>query len=77
MIGSADRLQTIDGVVPSPTNLPDGCHFAPRCEYRMEKCTHGVIPLYELPNDVKVRCVLYEEESSDSIEIEKSVFAAP
>ncbi|HEY2847075.1 MAG TPA: ABC transporter ATP-binding protein, partial [Pyrinomonadaceae bacterium] len=42
----ATRLQTIEGTVPSPTNLPDGCHFAPRCEFRMEKCTHGTIPLY-------------------------------
>ena len=75
-IGEHDRLQTIEGMVPSPTNLPEGCHFAPRCEFRMEKCTHGPIPLYELPKDIKVRCVLYEEESSDAVEIEKSVLAA-
>jgi oligopeptide/dipeptide ABC transporter ATP-binding protein len=67
------RLQTIDGTVPSPTNLPDGCHFAPRCEFRMERCMHGEIPLYQLANDVKVRCVLYDEES---IEGEKSVSAS-
>lgn len=61
-IQKVERLQTIEGTVPSPTNLPDGCHFAPRCEYRMEKCTHGVIPLYRQPDGAKVRCVLYEEE---------------
>ena len=61
-IEKVSRLQTIEGTVPSPTNLPDGCHFAPRCEYRMEKCTHGTIPLYGIENDVKVRCVLYENE---------------
>jgi oligopeptide/dipeptide ABC transporter ATP-binding protein len=61
-IEKVSRLQTIEGTVPSPTNLPDGCHFAPRCEFRMEKCTHGDIPLYEIENDVKVRCVLYEKE---------------
>ncbi len=54
------RLSTIEGVVPSPTNLPPGCHFAPRCPYRMERCTHEPMPLYKLANDVKVRCVLYE-----------------
>jgi oligopeptide/dipeptide ABC transporter ATP-binding protein len=69
------RLKTIEGVVPSPTNLPPGCHFAPRCEFRMEKCTVGEIPLYELKNDVKVRCVLYEDESGDEVEIEKSFSA--
>jgi oligopeptide/dipeptide ABC transporter ATP-binding protein len=57
----AERLQTIEGTVPSPTDLPDGCHFAPRCEYRMEVCTHGEIPLYEA-NGALVRCVLYDEE---------------
>jgi oligopeptide/dipeptide ABC transporter ATP-binding protein len=64
------RLQTIDGTVPSPTDLPDGCHFAPRCEFRMERCTRGDIPLYQLIDDVKVRCVLYDEES---IEGQKSI----
>jgi peptide/nickel transport system ATP-binding protein len=74
-IEKAVRLQTIEGVVPSPTNLPPGCHFAPRCEFRMDRCVQGEIPLYELENGVKVRCVLYEEESGDSIEIEKSMSA--
>ena len=69
------RLKTIEGVVPSPTDLPPGCHFAPRCEFRMERCTVGEIPLYELENDVKVRCVLYEDESGDEVEIEKSFSA--
>jgi peptide/nickel transport system ATP-binding protein len=54
------RLQTIEGTVPSPTNLPQGCHFAPRCSFRMEKCTVGEIPLFELENEVRVRCVLYD-----------------
>ena len=75
-IAGHDRLQTIDGMVPSPTNLPVGCHFAPRCEFRMEKCTHGSIPLFELPKDIKVRCVLYEEESSDAVKVEQSILAA-
>jgi oligopeptide/dipeptide ABC transporter ATP-binding protein len=56
------RLQTIEGVVPKPTNLPPGCHFAPRCEFRKDECTHSEIPLFELEKDVKVRCVLYEEK---------------
>jgi oligopeptide/dipeptide ABC transporter ATP-binding protein len=75
-IEKAVRLQTIEGVVPTPTNLPVGCHFAPRCEFRMERCTRGEIPLFELPNDVKVRCLLYDEESGDEVEIEKSLSAS-
>lgn len=75
-IDKMERLQTIEGIVPNPANLPDGCHFAPRCPFRMEKCTHGEIPLYSLANDVRVRCVLYGEESSDSVEIPKILTAA-
>ncbi len=55
------RLSTIEGTVPSPTNLPEGCHFAPRCEFRMDICTNGEIPLYQIGNDIRVRCVLYDE----------------
>jgi oligopeptide/dipeptide ABC transporter ATP-binding protein len=60
------RLPTIEGMVPSPTNLPPGCHFAPRCEFRMEKCVHGEIPFYHPAPEVEVRCVLYEEKSVGS-----------
>jgi peptide/nickel transport system ATP-binding protein/oligopeptide transport system ATP-binding protein len=74
-VEKAERLQTIEGTVPSPTNLPDGCHFAPRCAFRMEKCTHGEIPLYQLASGVKVRCVLYEEESGDSVELPRALSA--
>ncbi|MEP6705374.1 MAG: ABC transporter ATP-binding protein, partial [Acidobacteriota bacterium] len=70
------RLQTIEGVVPNPTNLPPGCHFAPRCEFRMERCTKGEIPLYELENNVRARCLLYDEESKDRIKVRKGVSEA-
>ena len=70
------RLQTIEGTVPIPTNLPDGCHFAPRCEFCMEGiCTNGEIPLYELAADVKVRCVLYDEKRKFEIARHKTLAA--
>src|SRR5690349_16162094 len=55
-----ERLETIEGVVPSPTDLPHGCHFAPRCPHRMPRCTAEDIPLYQLEGGVEVRCVLYD-----------------
>ncbi|MBX3243575.1 MAG: ABC transporter ATP-binding protein [Acidobacteria bacterium] len=58
---ASTRLLTIDGTVPSPTDLPPGCHFEPRCEFSIDRCRSGEIPLYELPHDAKVRCVLYDE----------------
>lgn len=57
----AEKLQTIEGTVPSPTDLPAGCHFAPRCVHRMEACVVGEIPLIGLGEDQKVRCLLYSE----------------
>jgi peptide/nickel transport system ATP-binding protein len=59
-VTKAVRLETIEGVVPSPTDLPPGCHFAPRCSHRMPRCTLEEIPLYDLEGGVKVRCVLYD-----------------
>ncbi|PWT89052.1 MAG: hypothetical protein C5B55_12015, partial [Blastocatellia bacterium] len=57
-------LETIEGTVPKPTNLPPGCHFAPRCPHRMPRCTEGEIPLYQLEGSVEVRCVLYDLASA-------------
>jgi oligopeptide/dipeptide ABC transporter ATP-binding protein len=57
----AVRLETIEGTVPSPTNLPKGCHFAPRCKFRMDRCVQGEIPFYTTHDGTKVRCVLYDE----------------
>ncbi len=59
-VARKERLETIEGVVPRPTDLPPGCHFAPRCPHRMPRCTAEDIPLYELDGGVKVRCVLYD-----------------
>jgi peptide/nickel transport system ATP-binding protein len=55
-----ERLDTIEGIVPRPTDLPPGCHFAPRCPHRMPRCTQEDIPLYQLDGGVEVRCVLYD-----------------
>lgn len=63
-VAKKDRLETIEGTVPSPTDLPPGCHFAPRCPYRMPRCTEEDIPLYQLENDVNVRCVLFDLASA-------------
>src|SRR6266542_4412762 len=59
-VAKKERLETIEGTVPSPTDLPPGCHFAPRCTHRMPRCTVGEIPLYDLEGNVKVRCVLFD-----------------
>lgn len=59
-VAKKTRLETIEGVVPNPTQLPPGCHFAPRCPYRLPRCTEEEIPFYQLAGDVQVRCVLFD-----------------
>ena len=59
-VAKAERLQTIEGTVPKPTRLPAGCHFEPRCPYRMPRCKEREIPLYEVGQDVRARCVLFD-----------------
>jgi oligopeptide/dipeptide ABC transporter ATP-binding protein len=71
-IAKVTRLQTIEGTVPSPTALPTGCHFAPRCPHVHERCIHEPMPLFDLANNARVRCVLYENEN----EREKSAASA-
>jgi peptide/nickel transport system ATP-binding protein len=40
------RLQEIPGIVPSLTNLPSGCTFAPRCPFADDRCRREA-PAYE------------------------------
>jgi len=67
-----ELAKTIDGTVPSPTDLPRGCHFAPRCEFRMDICTRGEIPLIE-SGPARVRCVLYDDRLKFEIARERTL----
>ena len=35
------ELIPIPGLMPDPTRLPDGCAFAPRCQYATDACREG------------------------------------
>ncbi|KJC39063.1 peptide ABC transporter ATP-binding protein [Bradyrhizobium sp. LTSP885] len=41
------RLTEIPGMVPSLTNLPPGCAFAPRCKLAIDRCRQEYPPLQE------------------------------
>ena len=43
-----DRLATIEGTVPPPTNFPQGCHFCTRCPYADALCWNDEPPLVEI-----------------------------
>ncbi len=42
-----ERLETIEGTVPAPTNFPKGCHFCTRCDYASDLCWREEPPLVE------------------------------
>ncbi|MGM0836851.1 MAG: ABC transporter ATP-binding protein [Bacillota bacterium] len=54
------RLESIQGNVPPPTNLPPGCRFAPRCPQAFDRCFNEVPKLEKKEGNRSVRCFLYE-----------------
>lgn len=57
------KLKPIKGLMPDPTNLPEGCTFYPRCDYALEICK-TVKPKKVFRSDEHfVECHLYNEES--------------
>ena len=56
-----ERLATIPGSVPPPTNWPKGCRFHDRCPYAWERCSEEHPPLYQIGSGHVSRCHLAEE----------------
>ncbi|MGE7273085.1 ABC transporter ATP-binding protein [Brevibacillus panacihumi] len=50
----------LKGDVPSPITPPQGCHFHPRCHYRMEACEHVKPRQIEVEPGHFVSCHLYD-----------------
>jgi oligopeptide/dipeptide ABC transporter ATP-binding protein len=51
-----DRLQTIEGMVPTPEAMPAGCRFAPRCTLASDRCWQEAPPLREIGASHEVAC---------------------
>lgn len=56
-----ERLHTLEGLVPSLYDMPQGCHFAPRCQFACPECEKERIPLIDLKDGRQVRCRRYEK----------------
>jgi oligopeptide/dipeptide ABC transporter ATP-binding protein len=56
-----ERLNEIPGTVPSLTNLPVGCAFAPRCKLAIDKCRAEYPPLRDFGNVHLAACWRAEE----------------
>ncbi|WP_312471312.1 ABC transporter ATP-binding protein [Neobacillus sp.] len=56
-----ERLSSIQGIVPSLTNMPKvGCRFAHRCPQAMPECFTVTPLLEEVEQDHEVACLLFE-----------------
>jgi peptide/nickel transport system ATP-binding protein len=56
------KLSPIPGTVPQLTELPPGCSFEPRCEFRLPECRAAVPELRDAGNGQAARCVLVGRE---------------
>jgi len=49
-------LQTIEGTVPPLQDMPPGCAFEPRCEFRVPECARALPSLVEVAEGHWARC---------------------
>ena len=56
-----ERLEAIEGMVPDAGEMPQGCHFHPRCKYATDRCRREHPPLTTLPDGRQVRCFRGED----------------
>lgn len=54
-----EELNTIEGAVPAPGQMPSGCRFSPRCPYASERCKKEQPSMYQA-GDAIVSCFKYE-----------------
>mgnify|MGYP004731254325 FL=1 len=55
-------LKPIKGLMPDPTNLPEGCAFAPRCDYATDECRKRCPKLTKISDTHSFACLAYERE---------------
>ncbi len=63
-----DRLTPIEGNVPDLIDMPEGCHFAPRCPWVTPECTDGEIPfLYHgsSGSEHRAKCILEDFDTEE------------
>ena len=59
-----EKLETIEGVVPSPEDLPEGCPFADRCSNRLDNCKDVLPPVKSAENGRLYACLNPMKEST-------------
>jgi peptide/nickel transport system ATP-binding protein len=54
-------LEGIAGTAPRPGSRPEGCFFAPRCSYAVERCTAAFPPVERVDPGHEVRCYRHKD----------------
>ena len=57
------RLDPIPGFMADPTDLPEGCKFAPRCPHCMDCCASEAPEMYYMGGH-GIKCHLFREEGT-------------
>jgi oligopeptide/dipeptide ABC transporter ATP-binding protein len=57
-----DKLETIPGNIPDPTNPTKGCKFSPRCEFSMKICQEKKPKAFLLDSEHMVKCWLFKKK---------------
>ena len=58
------RLVPIEGLMPDPTDLPQGCKFSPRCPKCSERCRQQEPPETERDGH-RLKCFLFDREGEN------------
>ena len=69
------RLTPIDGLMPDPTDLPQGCPFSPRCPECRGLCREEKAPYYQASETHAIACWKYADNERYLKSAEKEVSA--
>ena len=61
---TAERLEPIPGFMADPTDLPQGCKFAPRCPHCTQRCLEENPALHMLGNH-GIKCHMFDGKEAE------------
>lgn len=64
-----EKLESIQGNVPNPKEMPTGCRFAPRCPAATDLCRNVMPDLLKDDEGNDVRCWIYSEKWEGESEV--------
>ena len=67
MLEENNKLIPIQGMMPDPTRLPQGCRFAPRCNRKCSACSESGTDSVEVEPGHFVKCCQVEKGGEDSV----------